>query len=537
MSSKTKTSRSSFPAPVYAAPGSTGSFNSVPVSNSTKIDDEPTIYQTTDLPPMLPVPELSPKNVSSRKVERLSKKSEPRNITTNDQLPDYSVMDAGALPLPLPTPEPEPSPTSRSKTTKVIRVSKTGGSRTVVKAAAPLRSVDPVALYEEWVSDLPTPHPDEAADPRGHSKGWFQGFQRYIDHLLRAVYRDPAVRKIATAPELMDIWRRAFTESSFGADSYEEFETIGDKGLGYTFARYVYSRQKNVSPMVLSNYMTYYMSKQNQPKLATALKMDKWILFGEKQASEREESATPSIREDVFEAFAASIIAVGNAVHSFLISEKRYQEAVEQAPIGTECLQRFINTLFDGRGGLDTKWAITAPKTTLLEIASIFGLRKRYPIEFMKPSKPGGNYTVILPDKLSEVLVQNGIKKLPRILASNPDETEAAWEAYNKVAAAGASFKWIKNQQDVSRVEKFVGSELYEEMRFISDKLGYAKLFFGIPEASKRKDNTTTVNLYGSDDNDNVVLLATGSGKLENLGSLKMEVAHLFIAEHSKNRL
>jgi dsRNA-specific ribonuclease len=406
-----------------------------------------------------------------------------------------------------------------------------------VRAAKPLRAVDPVALFNEWVHFLPEPLHAEAADPRGKSSGWYAGFQSYIDHILRAVYPNAEIRALATTEPMLDIWRRAFTDPSFAADDYDTFETIGDKALGYAFVKYVYSRRADVTPMVMSNFMAVYMSKQYQARMATELKMDKWILFGKKSAENRDAAATASVREDVFEAFAASLDAVGTAIHLQMIKEKRYREAVEDAPTGADCVRRLVDTFFDGRGGLDEKYARTAAKTLLFEIATIFGLGTRYGIEVKGPrAGKGGSYSFILPDRLAEAMEAAGIKKLPRVLSSGfDDEMSAANAAYDKLAAAGADFKWIRERQEISRIKEYIGEDLYEQMHDISVEMGYPKLFFDIPKASVQKDGTATVILKGADANDNIVVLGSDIGK--NIRETKLSIAIAFISEHSKQKL
>lgn len=379
--------------------------------------------------------------------------------------------------------------------------------------------------FVEWSSEIPVPSSKISLNPTQNPKGWFDEFKHYIAHLLKPVLPKNLIARAISPEFISGAWRRAVTTEGFGADSYESFEMIGDKLVGTAFALYILTRKPDASSMILTNYTNAYMSKTRQPILARAIGLHHWILLPPSVAmSDRSLSVTDKFLEDVFEAMMASIFGVCTLVRMQLIQEKEFTAAAVSIPDGLTCIRRFIDYLFDGRGGLDSSLEQNVSKTTLANIASIYGMDKRFGVVFSK-NPP---YGVKLPKPLADAISESLGRQVPEILSSGfTDEIAATDAAYETLASLGADLKWITMQREESSVKSSISDDLYESIKALASRQGFPKIFFKIVNSSKRSDGVITIVLRGADINDNQLVLAQGSGR--NVAQVKEAVAQTYL--------
>lgn len=141
-----------------------------------------------------------------------------------------------------------------------------------------------------------------------------QIFMDYISQVFK-ILTNTELGEI-TNPQLM-ILRKAFTHLSFDVNmptektgkygnNYEFLEMIGDNAVSYGFVTYVIKRVKRIDQQVVNEYKTRYMSKEFQPKIAKALKFDKWLISIDVPPNAK-------IMEDIFESFIGAIHEIQNS--------------------------------------------------------------------------------------------------------------------------------------------------------------------------------------------------------------------------------
>jgi dsRNA-specific ribonuclease len=219
-----------------------------------------------------------------------------------------------------------------------VKVSKTE----IVSSTEDSRSKE----YTKLIESLPRYSKD--------SSQWLGELRRYISCLLTSVIDDNDLIILMVSADAMRIWARAFTHSNWNAkENYEALETLGDGSLKYLFRKYLLREQKDITPAMLSNFETYYMSKMFQAKISNELQLPDWIRI--------QGNLTISIIEDLFESLFGAIDAVWDVVFNsgYIIPPKFYNG------IGA----RFLGFIFKDHI-FDSKRALGNPKTLLLQTST-----------------------------------------------------------------------------------------------------------------------------------------------------------------------
>lgn len=115
------------------------------------------------------------------------------------------------------------------------------------------------------------------------------------------------------SPEMTPHLLRAITTADYTFErpendkniDYEVYEMIGDRVWELNFVRYLKVRFPNITPEQLTNIKIYFLSKNNQQKLALEIGLSYFLLSGYKTTDIK-------LYEDILEAFAESIVVVGN---------------------------------------------------------------------------------------------------------------------------------------------------------------------------------------------------------------------------------
>lgn len=383
--------------------------------------------------------------------------------------------------------------------------------------------------YTALLKILPSPDwsSEEIVNPAGHAERWHLRFAQYLRILLLPFYKDFETLQLITSDPYIRIFRRAFTDVSFSADDNETMETLGDKILGTAFVHEVRARQPNVTPNKLTNFVTNYMAKTFQAKLATEMKMQEWVLLGSASAKLRTDVSTPSFREDVFEAFASALEQAGNAVHQFYISQERYRDAILLAPPGFQMVRKFLSFIFDSVG-LDPKMGENSARTTLGEIGTIFGIRDRgIKFDFPPAGTINPRFVVRTHPDLINVLSEQGISNFPKLLAEAGDATTASDLALARAGEFGVTPEWILARREISQGVALLPASLRDSVVEKARREGITKIFFEIPERTKQSDGNFTLVMMGATANDQRVTLADAVGSSARV--LRVEAANAYL--------
>jgi hypothetical protein len=400
-------------------------------------------------------------------------------------------------------------------------------TRTVKRIPPPPRPM----TYPQFVSSLPVPSIILTSNKDANAERWVREFQNYIYSLLAMVYESDVARREAVNEENLIIWIRAFTDPTFDADNFETMETIGDSVLDYAFMKYLYKSfaLEGVTPQVLTNLRSYYMSGEYQGSLAEEIKLTHWIRLGAVSTpAELESAITSKIRGNIFETFFAALDAVSDNVRESFKLSNATTEALN-APCGPNAARRICGAIFDHHG-IDLKRGRDPAKTILNQLGDLFGkrqigIRATFPL-----GSPSGPYTVTLNTSIKEELQKAGIdvSTLPEILSyGHNNDTEATEEAYSKLAAVGVSPEWINETRSKISIENLEPASLKDAIVEKAKRLGYPKLLFEFPISSKHDTGEQVATLYGIDRRDQRFLLGTGRGLS---GVAKRKAAHSFLS-------
>ncbi len=374
------------------------------------------------------------------------------------------------------------------------------------KTRSPARAVTAVKGVATGFAELKATAP---APPGRGEAAWQKGFPAYVFHLIAPLYGPAGIetaKRIASGPQTIDVFRRAFTDETYSADSYQTLEKIGDKVLALVFDQYLYERLgADVTPQQLTNYAVAYMSKRFQAELATDMGMHNWILVGEPVANAG--ALTKSVREDVFEAFASALMFAANLEHAAALRDRDYERAAVAAPPGTEIALRLMHFIFS-EVGIDPKKALDNAKTRLKSIGTLFGVRES-DIQFQSRN---GKFSVFVPQALRNILTEYGID-LPAFLARDFDEEmDAAVSAREIADAAGLTDEFIETQRYLTQ-GRMLSENLRQRLDMAVKKAGYVKYLFRKPEAHTREDGTHAVILTAIDESGSHRQVAVATGK------------------------
>jgi dsRNA-specific ribonuclease len=376
--------------------------------------------------------------------------------------------------------------------------------------------------FVTWSESLPVPSVDVAANPKANQEAFIRGFRNYIYILVSAVYDDSDVTQRVVAPANLALFLRAFTDVTFASNNYETLEKIGDLVMGTAFAKHVYAKMPKVTPQEMTNLSSNLLSKRFQSQISTDLKMHQWVLLGESEAADREAASTPSVREDVLEAFFAALSGVADRVHADYVKEGNFEKAVVSAPCGSEIARRMVDFMFD-HYGLKPEMMKDAPQTILNNVGTLFGLRK-YGISFLPKGKSRlvgpRPYSVVIPEQLRAALASEGIIVDGDLLSSpegHATRAEAAEAALEKLQEAGMTEDWMHSYRERTRFGGIDPKIVEEAMaivrrRFQRTERDFVKPMFKIPSKSIQEDGLLSVIFVISDSNDVEHTLGSATG-------------------------
>ena len=135
------------------------------------------------------------------------------------------------------------------------------------------------------------------------------------------------------SPRSLEVFQQAITASDYSVkrsvdrkmNDYEVYEMLGDRVLESGLVHYLKKRFPDITQEELTNLKIYFLSTQQQQRLALELGLTKYLISGFKTDLE-------DVYEDIFEAFTEALVVVGD----------------QMAPgLGTVIANAFIAYIFD----------------------------------------------------------------------------------------------------------------------------------------------------------------------------------------------
>ena len=116
-----------------------------------------------------------------------------------------------------------------------------------------------------------------------------------------------------TSARSMEVFQQAITASDYSVkrsadrkmNDYEVYEMLGDRVLESGLVHYLKNRFPNITQEELTNLKIYFLSTQQQQRIALELGLTRYLISGFKTDLE-------DIYEDIFEAFTEALVIVGN---------------------------------------------------------------------------------------------------------------------------------------------------------------------------------------------------------------------------------
>ena len=392
--------------------------------------------------------------------------------------------------------------------------------------------------FQTWTTALPP--------PVGviNIQTWRVGFGKYLKVFLQALYTNQDIIEkmsdMVNSIKVQRVWTTAVTHPSASTNDYETYEMIGDKEVNLAFAKYLLKRLQDdqkagvphaipATPAVLTNFTSYYMSKHYQPELASALKLDKWLIVWSELAENREQKLSNSARENVFESFMAALSFIANGVHQNLLKRKNFEGAWLDAPSSEEILRRFMTITFQG-DRLDRNRAADPPVSAMMGLTVAVASRGVDPqirrendplyIPLEEPRKRGKKYDITISAELVKLLRKKYGRAIPELepvdaatrrrfyLAKDISPHYAACETAREVLLkAGITDPWIRETRATSQI-KTLPKDLYE--RIMARRTGTIKKFIFIAPDGPAPGGDVLVLLYAIHSNNDRVLLERG---------------------------
>ncbi|GIW70146.1 MAG: hypothetical protein KatS3mg101_0893 [Patescibacteria group bacterium] len=194
--------------------------------------------------------------------------------------------------------------------------------------------------FESFVESIP----QEIKVEKENRVAWVKALRKHLSSLLKPITDD--VSSLLDG-EKTRVWMQAFIHSSYDPEfNYERLETLGDSILKYVFRKYLFQRFPKISSAQITNFDTYYMSKNYQASISNKLKLNLFLLT-------KDDINSMSISEDLFESFIGALDVVGDMI---------------DFGFGSVLVFKFIRFIFDDVEFNDKR--TVNPKTFITQTAS-----------------------------------------------------------------------------------------------------------------------------------------------------------------------
>lgn len=140
--------------------------------------------------------------------------------------------------------------------------------------------------------------------------------------------------RLAHQPKDASLFELAFTHSSFGRESYERLEFLGDRILGMVIARALYERYPNEPEGNLSRRYNALVDRETCAEIGRDLGIPALVKLG-KQAREDGASQSENVVGDVVEALLGALLLDGGmaAAEGFILKAwEPYLDSQRRAP-------------------------------------------------------------------------------------------------------------------------------------------------------------------------------------------------------------
>lgn len=419
----------------------------------------------------------------------------------------------------------------REEEEKPSKPSKTNICDVLIRPAQsprPALALDPAV----WEQSL-LPPSAEAARNEGQAQ-WIREFQSHIFKIMLPVFPIESVRRITVSAEMMGIWVQAVTTPTTGVPpekTYETYEMLGDKVMGYSFSEIVFRLFPKVTPGELTYLNNFYVSNKFQSQLSDVLQLNSWALVGD---GPRDWLATPKARTDLIEAFCQALVLVSKATHRRLLEAEQYQLAACGAIYGSSAVTALLTALFATRP-IEMSKAQSASKSILMDLNTLLGLRNRMGITFERTQDAASlkwTYFVFISRVMIDRLAEYGVSGFgqsargePLLLAQADDTTDANDEALRVLRQRGITDEWMAERRLESDIGFLTESQALE-FRKAKMKIGGTKVIFKIPAATTTSANVV-VNMTIFNNRDVAIRTVVGIGG--SLRQAKMEAIRTFV--------
>lgn len=236
----------------------------------------------------------------------------------------------------------------------------------------------------------------------------------FVKSILVRICRVDLIEDFLTPRNLIK-WNIALTHKSYSATNYELYEKVGDATLKDAFNKYL---RKAVPSMTTeqeySEAAEYYLSKTYFSYLGYVEHMDLLVLVAPELGSQ----LTPSIVEDVFEAFNGALSEMGDDVG----------EARLGYPIGNTLVKNYLTVIFNSidfdptnvNGSAKSRFTVRMSKYNIVPISAVITDKgkQRQSYKYVKRSLLPQE-VVVPPDR---VQAMRNLARFKKTIREHPDE-------------------------------------------------------------------------------------------------------------------
>lgn len=298
----------------------------------------------------------------------------------------------------------------------------------------------------------------------------------YLKNILLNIIDESEIDNYFTE-ESIKIWNRAFIHESINpSNNNEELEYLGDAILKAVFPYYLLKKLPGLDKSIYTELNSFYMSKEEQLKLADYLKLEDYVLAIELKNSRN------NVIGDMFEAFFGALTEVSDLYFkglgfyncfNMIVYLYKNKEIDESKGLGSGKTQ--VKQIF-------SRFAIHEPNEKIIskdgkeECQIILGPEQ---LDFLK------NHKINIKNKKELTIgknIANTKKEAIKIAYDN------ALEALRKLGVTTSWAENIKREDDRKIIEKY-----YNDLMKKLKKDGYIDYYFFIPRKTVNKNGSTVI--------------------------------------------
>lgn len=295
-------------------------------------------------------------------------------------------------------------------------------------------------------------------------KEWLDKLRKFLFVFLKNVEPDKVLRNKLVNAEAMQVWKVAFTHSSFNpniGENYEELEKLGDAVMRVHLTKLLMEKYQHIDAKTISQVIFRELSKYSQGELCKKLGLEKYI-----RTSLR---INISSCEDLIESFFGALLKIGDNIKrgaGYILTWNLTVELFNNVDIENTAV----------------------PSIT---IKDIFEKLQLPPVNLIKENENENiKIIIMLPIETINFFNENKIK-LPKVIGIGigPKKSEAAYKAYlnaiETLENAGVNIKWADEYRLNKDIENPEISPYYSQCLIKVKEMGYTNFYIRIINSKK----------------------------------------------------